>query len=58
MAIRVAGQVNSFGVIETMADVVLAKGVSEKIRSDNGAEMNANMMCNRFRNGGRLDTVQ
>ena len=41
LAIRVARRINSFGVIETMADVMLAKGVPEHIRSDNGAEMTA-----------------
>ncbi len=35
LAIRVARRINSFGVIETMADVMLAKGVPEHIRSDN-----------------------
>jgi hypothetical protein len=41
LAIRVARRINSFGVIETMADVMLARGVPEHIRSDNGAEMTA-----------------
>ncbi len=38
LAIRVARRINSFG-IETMADVMLTRGVPEHIRSDNGAEM-------------------
>ena len=38
LAIRVARQINSFSVIGTMADVMLAKDVPEHIRSDNGAE--------------------
>jgi transposase InsO family protein len=41
LAIRVARRINSFGVIETMADVMLERGVPEHIRSDNGAEMTA-----------------
>lgn len=36
LAIRVARRINSFDAIETMADVMLAKGVPEYIRSDNG----------------------
>ena len=39
LAIRVARRINSFGVLETMADVMLTRGVPEHIRSDNGAEM-------------------
>ena len=39
LAIRVARRINSFGVIETMADVMLTRGVPEHVRSDNGAEM-------------------
>jgi hypothetical protein len=34
---QVAG-VNSFGVLEKMADLMLMRGVPEHIRSDNGAE--------------------
>jgi hypothetical protein len=41
LAIRVARRINSFGVIETMADVMLERGVPDHIRSDNGAEMTA-----------------
>ena len=36
LAIRVARRINSLGVIETMADVMLPRGVPEHIRSDNG----------------------
>jgi putative transposase len=39
---------NSFDVIETMADVILARGVPEHIRSDNGEEMTAKIMPNWF----------
>lgn len=48
LAIKVARRINSFGVIETMADVMLAKGVPEHIRSDNGAEMAAKVVRNWF----------
>ncbi|MES2032077.1 MAG: IS3 family transposase [Pseudomonadota bacterium] len=48
LAIKVARRINSFGVIETMADVMLAKGVPEHIRSDNGAEMTAKVVRNWF----------
>ena len=48
LAIRVARRINSFGVIETMADVMLAKGVPEHIRSDNGAEMTAKIVRSWF----------
>jgi transposase InsO family protein len=44
LAIRVARRINSFGVIETMADVMLLRGVPEHIRSDNGPEMTARIM--------------
>ena len=39
LAIRVARRINSFGVLETMSDVMLMRGVPEHIRSDNGPEM-------------------
>ena len=45
-AIRVACRINSFGVLETMADVMLMRGVPEHIRSDNGAEMTAKVVRN------------
>jgi putative transposase len=48
LAIRVARRINSFVVIDTMADVMLAKGVPEHIRSDNGAEMTAKIVRNWF----------
>ena len=44
LAIRVARRINSFGVIETMADVMLIRGVPEHIRSDNGPEMTAKIV--------------
>ena len=46
--IRVARRINSFGVIDTMADVMLTKGVPEHIRSDNGAEMTAKIVRSWF----------
>ena len=48
LAIRVARRINSFGIIETMADVMLARGVPEHIRSDNGAEMTAKIVRSWF----------
>ena len=44
LAIRVARRINSLGVIETMADVMLVRGVPEHIRSDNGPEMTAKIV--------------
>jgi putative transposase len=44
LAIRVARRINSFGVIETLADVMLTRGVPEHIRSDNGSEMTAKIV--------------
>jgi hypothetical protein len=44
LAIRVARRINGFGVIETMADAMLERGVPEHIRSDNGAEMTAKIV--------------
>jgi putative transposase len=44
LAIRVARRINSFGVLETMAAVMLTRGVPEHIRSDNGAEMTAKIV--------------
>ena len=44
LAIRVARRINSVGVIETLADVMLIHGVPEHIRSDNGAEMTAKVI--------------
>jgi transposase InsO family protein len=48
LAIRVARRINSFGVIETMADVMLTRGIPEHIRSDNGAEMTAKVVRSWF----------
>jgi putative transposase len=39
LAIRVVRRINSSGVIETIADAMLERGVPEHIRSNNGAEM-------------------
>ena len=46
LAIRVARRINGFGVLETMADVMLMRGVPEHIRSDNGAEMTSKVVRN------------
>lgn len=44
LAIRVARRINSFGVIETLADAMLVHGIPEHIRSDNGPEMTAKVV--------------
>ena len=46
LAIRVARRINSFGVLEAMADVMVMRGVPEHIRSDNGPEMTAKVVRN------------
>ena len=38
LAIRVARRLSSYEVIETLADVMLRRGIPEHIRSDNGPE--------------------
>jgi transposase InsO family protein len=44
LAIRVARRINSLGVLETMADVMIERGIPEHIRSDNGPEMTAKIV--------------
>jgi putative transposase len=44
LAIRVARRINGLGVLETMADVMLLRGIPEHIRSDNGPEMTAKVV--------------
>ncbi len=44
LAIRVARRINSLGVLETMADVMLVRGIPEHMRSDNGPEMTAKVV--------------
>ncbi len=44
LALKVVRRINSLGVIETLADAMLVKGVPEHIRSDNGPEMTAEMV--------------
>ncbi len=44
LAIRVARRINSLGVLESMADVMLVRGIPEHIRSDNGPEMTAKIV--------------
>ena len=39
LALRVARRINSFGVLETLADAMLSKGIPEHVRCDNGPEM-------------------
>ena len=44
LAIRVARRIDGLGVLETMADVMLVRGIPEHIRSDNGLEMTAKII--------------
>jgi len=44
LAIRVARRINSLGVLETMANAMLVRGIPEHIRSDNGPEMTAKVV--------------
>lgn len=39
LALKVARRINSLGVIEILADAMLARGVPEHVRCDNGPEM-------------------
>jgi hypothetical protein len=45
---RRARRINSFGVIDTMAHVMLTRGVPEHVRSGNGAEMTAKIVRSWF----------
>lgn len=44
LALTVARRINSLGVIDTLADVMVMRGVPENIRSDNGPEMTAKLV--------------
>lgn len=46
LAIKVARRINSFGVLEAMANVMLIRGVPDRIRSDNGPEMTSKAVRN------------
>ena len=46
LALRVARRLNSYDLIETLADVMLIHGVPEHIRSDNGPEFVAKKLRN------------
>jgi transposase InsO family protein len=48
LALKVARRSNSFGVIETLADTMLAKGILEHVRCDNGPEMVARALRERL----------
>jgi putative transposase len=41
-------RINSFGVLETMADIILTRDVPDHIRSDNGAEMTTKIIRQGF----------
>jgi len=44
LALRVARRLNSLAVIDTLADVMLGRGIPEHIRSDNGPEFIAHAL--------------
>lgn len=44
LAIKVRRRLNSMDVIETLADAMLGHGIPAHVRSDNGAEMTANIV--------------
>ena len=46
LALRVARRLNSYDLIETLADVMLIHGVPEHLRSDNGPELVAKKLRN------------
>jgi putative transposase len=52
LAIRVARRINGLGVLETMAKVMMARGVPEHVRSDNGPEMTSKAVRNWLANVG------
>src|SRR5215217_3592585 len=39
LALKVERRINSFGVLETVADAMLSHGIPEHVRCDNGPEM-------------------
>ena len=39
LALKVERRINSFGVLETLADAMLSHGIPEHVRCDNGPEM-------------------
>ena len=45
LAIKVTRRINAIGVIETLADAMLFNGLPTYIRSDNGPEMVAKVLC-------------
>jgi transposase InsO family protein len=52
LAIRVARNLNSLDVIDTLADAMLARGIPRHIRSDNGPEMTAKVVRDWLKNLG------
>jgi putative transposase len=51
LALRVARRLNSLEVIDTLADVMLGRGIPEHIRSDNGPEFIAHELQRWLANG-------
>ena len=57
LAIRVARRLNSYDLIETLADLMLVHGVPEHMRSDNGPEFVARKTAEVAVGGGSQDAV-
>ena len=57
LALRVARRLGSLQVIETLADVMLVRGIPEHIRSDNGPEFIAGELPEVAGKGGDEDVV-
>jgi len=56
LTIRVARRLNSYDLIETLADVMLLYGIPEHIRSDNGPELVAKKLRDECLNGEIFDS--
>jgi putative transposase len=56
LALRVARRLNSLEVIDTLADVMLGRGIPEHLRSDNGPEFMAHELQN-WLAGGNTNAV-
>ena len=57
LALRVARRLGSLQVIETLADVMLVRGIPEHIRSDNGPEFIAGELRKWLGQAGHEDAV-
>jgi hypothetical protein len=57
LALRVARRLNSLEVIDTLADVMLMRGIPEHIRSDNGPEFIAHELQKVAGEGGNTNAI-